>query len=125
MNSYKIKVTFFNGSSYKFQRTAEKIQKMNNVNNLVFNKFKIEDIKKIEVYCWNENTKKFYIDLTYDHTLENWRKNHCRIERISDGMKERFYLGRSTGWIPIYLEIKRNDSTGGGSLWNKNLRVVS
>ena len=126
MKSYKIKVTFFNGSIYRFQRTAKKIQKMVNINNLVFNVFKKEDISKIEVFIWNKNTEKFYKELTYDSTIEHWKLRHYRIERKeSDGYKERFYIGRSTGWIPIYLEIKRNDSTGGTALWNKNLKVVS
>lgn len=124
MKSYKIKVTFFNGSSYKFQRTAKKVKAQNNVNNLVFNKFRIEDVKKIEVLCWNDNTSKFYTNLTYDSQLEQWKRDNKRIERISDGMKERFYLGRSTGWIPIYLEIKNSRSTGGTALFNKDLRVV-
>jgi len=131
MKSYRIKVSFFNGSVYKFQRTAKKIRKMNNVNNLVFNMFKIEDIKKIEVYCWNENTKKHYIELTYQYQFEQWKKNHARIEAINapgyedltgygnrtDGKINRFYIGRSTGWIPIYLEILTNNSTGGVSLF--------
>ena len=32
-----------------------------------------------------------------------------------DGEKYRFYIGKSTGHIPIHLEIKRRDSTGGGA----------
>ena len=124
MRTYKIKVTFFNGSSYKFQRNDKKIRKMVNVNNLVFNMFKIEDIKRIEVFCFNDNTKKYYKQLTYDHQIETWKNNHNRIERIEEGYKQRFYIGKSTGWIPIYLEIKRDDSSGGFSLWNKNLTVV-
>jgi hypothetical protein len=30
------------------------------------------------------------------------------------GETRRFIVGRSTGWAPIHLEIKRRDSTGGG-----------
>lgn len=29
------------------------------------------------------------------------------------GEKRRFYVGKSTGWIPCHLEIPRKDSTGG------------
>jgi len=122
--SYKIKVSFFNGNVYKFQRTAKKIIKQVNVNNLVFNRFPKEQIRQIEVYCFNENTGKYYINLTYNYNLENWKNNHWRVERNTDGIKERFYLGRSTGWIPIYLEIKTNRSTGGSALYNKNLHLV-
>lgn len=122
--SYKIKVSFFNGTVYQFQRTQKKIQKMVNVNNLVFNKFPKEQIRDIEVFCFNENTGKFYKDLTYNYNLELWKDRHYRIERNADGFRERFYLGRSTGWIPIYLEIKTNRSIGGSSLYNKNLHLV-
>lgn len=122
--SYKIKVSFFNGSVYKFQRTVKKIIKQVNVNNLVFNRFPKEQIRQIEVYCFNENTGKYYINLTYNYNLENWKNNHWRVERNTDGIKERFYLGRSTGWIPIYLEIKTNRSTGGSALHNKSLHLV-
>ena len=125
MKTYKIKVSFYNGSVYRFQANVKKIKKQANVNNYVFNRFKIEDIKRIEVFCWNGNTKKYYKELVYDAKIEQWKQNHSRIERTLNGFKERFYIGRSTGWIPIYLEIKRNDSTGGCALYNKNLSFVS
>jgi len=32
------------------------------------------------------------------------------------GETERFYVGKSTGWKPIYLTIKRIDSSGGAGL---------
>ncbi len=34
----------------------------------------------------------------------------------TDGMKARFYVGRSTGWKPIYLMILRRTSTGGAGI---------
>ncbi len=30
--------------------------------------------------------------------------------------KRRFYIGKSTGWIPCHLEVLRSNSTGGGSV---------
>lgn len=30
-----------------------------------------------------------------------------------DGFRSRFIVGKSTGWMPIHLEIKRRDSSGG------------
>ena len=33
------------------------------------------------------------------------------------GDKSRFIVGRSTGWMPCHLEIKRRDSTGGGGVY--------
>lgn len=31
----------------------------------------------------------------------------------ADGLRRRFIVGRSTGWRPVHLEIKRRDSHGG------------
>lgn len=37
-----------------------------------------------------------------------------RVEAITtDGETRRFIVGKSTGWIPIHLEIPRRDSSGG------------
>ena len=54
-----------------------------------------------------------------------WRSNSCLIPQLI-GMegkrievidcydeKRRFYVGKSTGWIPCHLEIARIDSSGG------------
>lgn len=39
-----------------------------------------------------------------------------RVEVVDEfGDKRRFYVGRSTGWIPVHLEIARRDSSGGGA----------
>lgn len=44
-------------------------------------------------------------------------KEGQRVEVVTSwGETERFYIGRSTGFIPCHLEIKRSDSTGGGSV---------
>jgi hypothetical protein len=43
--------------------------------------------------------------------LEGWR-----VEVVTDyGETRRFIVGRSTGWEPCHLEIKRRDSMGGMS----------
>jgi hypothetical protein len=40
-----------------------------------------------------------------------------RVEVVNCfGEKSRFYVGKSTGWMPCHLEIKRRDSTGGGAV---------
>jgi len=42
-------------------------------------------------------------------------KEGKRVEIIDcNGEKRRFYIGRSTGWIPCHLEISKINSTGGG-----------
>lgn len=41
-----------------------------------------------------------------------------RVEvTLPDGSKSRFYVGKSTGWLPIHLEIKTRRSTGGGAVY--------
>ena len=43
---------------------------------------------------------------------------HQRVEvTLPDGSKNRFTVGKSTGWLPIHLEIKRRDSKGGGAVY--------
>lgn len=40
-----------------------------------------------------------------------------RVEVITEwGSKERFIVGKSTGWMPIHLEIKKRNSMGGGGV---------
>jgi hypothetical protein len=40
-----------------------------------------------------------------------------RVEvTYTNGTKSRFIIGKSTGWIPCHLEIKRKDSHGGGGV---------
>jgi len=44
---------------------------------------------------------------------------------LTEGKKARFYVGRSTGWKPIYLQILRRDSIGGAAILScavKNIR---
>lgn len=41
-----------------------------------------------------------------------------RVEVIAPGENpRRFYVGKSTGWLPIHLEIARRDSHGGGAAY--------
>jgi hypothetical protein len=43
--------------------------------------------------------------------LEGWR-----VEVVTTyGETRRFYVGMSTGWQPVHLEIARRDSSGGGA----------
>lgn len=52
----------------------------------------------------------------------------CRIEATdAEGNRYRFIVGRSTGWKPIHLEIKRSNSLGGmacRSTGYTNVRVI-
>lgn len=35
----------------------------------------------------------------------------------SDGSKRRFYIGKSTGWLPCHLELKTRASSGGSAVY--------
>jgi len=51
-----------------------------------------------------------------------------RVEVVDcDGEKRRFYVGRSTGWMPRHLEIAQRNSSGGCGVYGapfKSVRVV-
>lgn len=51
-----------------------------------------------------------------------------RVEVVDKyGEKRRFYVGKSTGWMPCHLEIKTRSSSGGGAVTGapfKSVRVV-
>lgn len=50
-----------------------------------------------------------------------------RVEVVTDdGETRRFIVGRSSGWVPCHLEVKRRDSMGGGSAEKhyKSVRVI-
>lgn len=45
-------------------------------------------------------------------------KSGERVEiTYKDGSKTRCYIGKSTGWKPVYLEILKRSSSGGSSLY--------
>jgi hypothetical protein len=133
MKTYKIKVTLFDRPSKILQATKDKLIKAGNVNQYVFKKLGAltYQIHKIEVLQYNKNTKHHYKELTFDFQLEQWRNDHKRIEAVNapgyedytgygnktDGKINRFYLGKSTGWVPIYLEILKSNSSGGSALF--------
>ena len=50
----------------------------------------------------------------------------ARVEVIErDGKRRRFWVGKSTGWLPIHLEVARRDSHGGdGAYVPDGARVV-
>lgn len=55
-----------------------------------------------------------------DHelTLELVGREGKRVEMRAPGQApHRFYVGRSSGWMPVHLEIARRDSSGGESVY--------
>ena len=130
MKTNKIKVTFFGGYIHNMQATNKKIQKAGNINEYVFRK--LRNVHKIETKRTGKYDKDYkYTELHYHSDYDNWLRDGIRIEATNpeghedytgygnktDGKKNRFYLGRSTGFLPIYLEILTSRSHGGGSLY--------
>jgi len=135
---YKARIQFKDGTSKNLRVTQEQAQKAGNINNFICSNLDgKQEIKRVLVVR-KRTTKGIFAELTYDYIIEGWRKNHNRIERVNkegygdysgygcktDGKINRFYIGKSTGWIPIYLEILTNCSTGGGSLFLKGLKSI-
>lgn len=54
------------------------------------------------------------LDSRFDYAYKEKR----RVEVVyNDGTKSRFWVGKSTGWKPRYLEIKTRRSIGGSSIY--------
>lgn len=52
-------------------------------------------------------------------------KEGKRVEVVTaSGERSRFIVGKSTGWIPCHLEIKRRDSNGGDSVGTEPYQSV-
>lgn len=48
-----------------------------------------------------------------------------RVEVVTaEGKTERFYVGKSTGWIPCHLMVKRIDSMGGEAVYGAPFKSV-
>ena len=43
---------------------------------------------------------------------------------MTDGKKARFYVGRSTGWKPVYLMILRKNSYGGSAICSSGIESI-
>jgi hypothetical protein len=127
MRTYIITVKFSHGKIKRHQATAKKLQRAKNVLNYIFAKYDKAEIKEIRTRAIGEK----HSTLNYNLFFERAKENHLRVSAINapgyedltsyggrtEGRENRFYIGRSTGWIPCYLEILTNRSTGGGQLF--------
>ena len=52
------------------------------------------------------------VEVTWKPGYEDFTGYGCR----TDGRKARFYVGKSTGWVPIYLMILKRNSLGGAAI---------
>lgn len=53
-------------------------------------------------------------------------KENCRVEVTDqDGQTRRFWVGKSTGWMPCHLEIARTNSSGGPAVYGAPFKSVT
>lgn len=56
-----------------------------------------------------------------------WKKgyeDYSGYGRRTDGKKARFYIGRSTGWKPVYLQIYSKRSIGGPAIMSNAIESI-
>lgn len=73
-------------------------------------------------------TERFHLTDRSQLTPQLLQFEGFRVEVVDKfGETRRFKVGRSTGWRPIHLELKRRDSSGGNGADKeyKSVRVVS
>ena len=58
---------------------------------------------------YNDNER---VEVTWKPGFEDYTGYGCRTE----GRKARFYVGKSTGWKPVYLSILNRNSYGGSQI---------
>jgi hypothetical protein len=76
---------------------------------------KLSDSEKAKLWpTYNMEQRKHLVDLSCLTPQLNGLE-HQRVEAVRFNPHEvvRFYVGRSTGWRPCHIEIKRMTSTGG------------
>lgn len=80
----------------------------------------------------------YHYTITYDQKLEDFKTRRARIEITwkpgyedfggygarTDGRKQRGFIGKSTGWTPIYLLILTSRSSGGASLMHEGIQSI-
>jgi len=129
MKEYKAIISKLNGNQLEFWATEEECKRNKNISNLIFKEYDRNEIDKIDVEMFNQYTNDNFYERTYDKTLERLRDNNNRVEITYNfgGQSEekiRCYIGKSTGWIPCYLEIKKSNSTGGGGLLARCIKDI-
>ena len=60
------------------------------------------------------------VEVTWQEGMEDYTGYGCQTE----GLKARFYVGKSTGWKPVYLQILRRDSSGGASILSSAVESI-
>lgn len=60
------------------------------------------------------------VEVTWKPGFEDYSGYGCR----TDGRKARFYVGRSTGWKPVYLQLYRKNSMGGVAILSSAVESI-
>lgn len=130
MKEYNVKLLLTNGNKKELTVTEDQAKQNKNIQSYIFkNVLPEREVKSIDVTIWNENTKQFYNERTYDNELEQLKNNRHRVNityTFDRGNQEqtRCYIGKSTGWIPCYLEIKKSNSMGGCALLSNYITKI-
>ena len=125
---YTVIITHRGGEVSRHSVDAAAAQRARNINEVVFTDYVRRDqVKRIEVEQTGP-TGAAYINRTYDAQLEAWKNERARIEAVNKpghedltgtygtrtgGKRSRFYIGKSMGWLPVYLAIDNARSAGG------------
>lgn len=68
-------------------------------------------------YAFKNNLR---VEVTWKEGYEDYTGYGSR----TNGKKGRFYVGRSTGWKPIYLMILKSNSTGGEAICSSAIEKI-
>jgi hypothetical protein len=124
--TYKIEIEFEDKTSAEFYATKSEIQ-LHHTNVVDYAHSLVEDPNQIlNIIVYNNNVK----HICYNKTIDKWRVTGQRIEVVNEtghedytgygartsGTKNRFYIGRSTGIIPTYVELLTKNSNGGKAM---------
>ena len=60
------------------------------------------------------------VEVEWKDGFEDYTGYGCR----TDGKKARFYVGMSTGWKPIYLQVLKRNSFGGSAILSSAVKTV-
>lgn len=60
------------------------------------------------------------VEVEWKEGYEDFTGYGCR----TNGKKARFYVGKSTGWKPIYIMVFRRNSFGGGAILSEAVKSI-
>ena len=55
---------------------------------------------------------------------KDWAEDYSGYDQPDGLNRTRFYVGKSTGWKPVYLEIKNRNSSGGAAICSSGIESI-